>query len=84
MTFVEAVWLPRTKFGTLGTIGSYKPPATPGKFKGAGVGPSPAYSYSASVAEVEVNPETGVVVVPRIWMAHDIGQCINPVRRSGK
>jgi CO/xanthine dehydrogenase Mo-binding subunit len=84
VTFVEAVWLAETKFGTLGTVGSYKPPAAPGKFKGAGVGPSPAYSYSAAVAEVEVNPETGIVVVPRIWMAHDIGQCINPVLAIGQ
>ena len=84
VTFVEAVWLAETKFGTLGTVGSYKPPAAPGKFKGSGVGPSPAYSYSAAVAEVEVNPETGIVVVPRIWMAHDIGQCINPVLAIGQ
>jgi 4-hydroxybenzoyl-CoA reductase subunit alpha len=84
VTYVEAVWLAETKFGTLGTVGSYKPPAAPGKFKGAGVGPSPAYSYSAAVAEVEVNPETGIVVVPRIWMAHDIGQCINPVLALGQ
>lgn len=84
VTFVEAVWLAEAKFGTLGTVGSYKPPAAPGKFKGSGVGPSPAYSYSAAVAEVEVNPETGIVVVPRIWMAHDIGQCINPVVAMGQ
>jgi len=84
VTFVEAVWLAETKFGTIGTVGSYKPPAAPGKFKGSGVGPSPAYSYSAAVAEVEVNPETGIVAVPRIWMAHDIGQCINPVLAIGQ
>ena len=84
MTFVEAVWLAEAKFGTLGTVGSYTPPATPGKFKGSTVGPSPAYSYTAAVAEVEVNPETGIVVVPRIWIAHDIGQCINPVLAIGQ
>jgi 4-hydroxybenzoyl-CoA reductase subunit alpha len=84
MTFVEAVWLAETQFGTLGTVGSYKPAAAPGKFKGSGVGPSPAYSYSAAVAEVEVNPETGIVAVPRIWIAHDIGQCINPVLAIGQ
>jgi 4-hydroxybenzoyl-CoA reductase alpha subunit len=84
VTFVEAVWLAETKFGTLGTVGSYKPAAAPGKFKGSGVGPSPAYSYSAAVAEVGVNPETGIVVVPRVWIAHDIGQCINPVLAIGQ
>jgi 4-hydroxybenzoyl-CoA reductase subunit alpha len=84
LSFVDAVWLAETKFGTLGTVGSYKPPAARGKFKGSGIGPSPAYSYTAAVAEVEVNPETGIVVVPRIWVAHDIGQSINPVLVMGQ
>jgi 4-hydroxybenzoyl-CoA reductase subunit alpha len=84
MSFVDAVWLAETKFGTLGTVGSYKPPAARGKFKGSGIGPSPAYSYTAAVAEVDVNPETGVVTVPRIWIAHDIGQSINPVLVMGQ
>jgi 4-hydroxybenzoyl-CoA reductase subunit alpha len=84
VTFIEAVWLAETKFGTLGTVGSYKPPAAPGKFKGSGIGPSPAFSYTAAVAEVEVNPETGIVVVPRMWIAHDVGQCINPVLVMGQ
>jgi 4-hydroxybenzoyl-CoA reductase alpha subunit len=84
LSFIDAVWLAETKFGTLGTVGSYKPPAARGKFKGSGIGPSPAYSYTAAVAEVEVNPETGIVVVPRIWVAHDIGQSINPVLVMGQ
>src|SRR6266581_4346939 len=29
MSFVDAVWLAEEKFGTLGTTGSYKPPAAP-------------------------------------------------------
>jgi CO/xanthine dehydrogenase Mo-binding subunit len=84
VSFVEAVWLAEEKYGTLGTTGSYKPPAAPGKYKGATIGPSPAFSCTATVAEVEVNPETGIVVVPRIWIAHDIGQAINPVLAIGQ
>jgi 4-hydroxybenzoyl-CoA reductase subunit alpha len=84
VSFVDAVWLAETKYGTLGTVGSYKPPATRGKFKGSGIGPSPAYSYTAAVAEVDVNPETGIVSVPRMWIAHDIGQSINPVLVMGQ
>jgi 4-hydroxybenzoyl-CoA reductase subunit alpha len=84
VSFIDAVWLAEAKFGTLGTVGSYKPPATRGKFKGSGIGPSPAYSYTAMVAEVDVNPETGIVTVPRIWVAHDIGQAINPVLVIGQ
>ncbi|MBC7911972.1 MAG: molybdopterin-dependent oxidoreductase [Pyrinomonadaceae bacterium] len=84
VTFAEAVVLAETKFGTIGTVGSYTPPRSPGKFKGAGVGPSPAYSYSAAVAEVDVDPETGIITVPKIWIGHDIGRSINPVLVLGQ
>jgi 4-hydroxybenzoyl-CoA reductase subunit alpha len=84
VTFAEAVVLAESKYGTIGTVGSYTPPRSPGKFKGAGVGPSPAYSYSAAVIEVDVDPETGIVTVERCWMAHDIGQSINPVLVMGQ
>jgi 4-hydroxybenzoyl-CoA reductase alpha subunit len=84
VTFAEAVVLAESKYGTIGTVGSYVPPRSPGKFKGAGVGPSPAYSYSAAVAEVDVDMETGYVNVPRIWVAHDIGRSINPMLVMGQ
>ncbi|HEX8424103.1 MAG TPA: molybdopterin cofactor-binding domain-containing protein [Pyrinomonadaceae bacterium] len=84
VTFAEAVVLAESKFGTIGTVGSYTPPRSPGRFKGAGVGPSPAYSYSACVAEVDVDEETGLVVVERIWIGHDIGQSINPMLVMGQ
>ena len=84
MPFAEAVQVAEARCGTLGTTGSYTPPKAPGKFKGSGVGPSPAYSYCAAVAEVEVDPETGILVVPRIWMAHDGGQSINPLLVMGQ
>jgi 4-hydroxybenzoyl-CoA reductase alpha subunit len=84
VSFAEAVVLAESKFGTIGTVGSYTPPRSPGKYKGAGVGPSPAYSYSAAVAEVDVDPDTGIVVVERIWIAHDVGKSINPVLVMGQ
>jgi 4-hydroxybenzoyl-CoA reductase subunit alpha len=84
ISFVDAVWLAEEKYGTLGATGSYKPPAAPGKYKGSTIGPSPAFSCTATVAEVEVNPETGIIVVQRIWIAHDIGQAINPVLAVGQ
>src|SRR5213593_4399506 len=84
VSFAAAVVLAESKFGTIGTVGSYSPPPSPGKYKGAGVGPSPAYSYSAAVAEVDVDPSTGIVTVERIWIAHDIGQSINPVLVMGQ
>ena len=78
LSFAEAVVVAESRFGTIGSVGSYAPPKPPGKYRGAGVGPSAAYSYSAAVAEVEVDPETGIVRVPTIWIAHDIGRSINP------
>jgi 4-hydroxybenzoyl-CoA reductase subunit alpha len=84
VSFAEAVVLAESKFGTIGTVGSYAPPKSPGKFKGAGVGPSPAYSYSAAVAEVDVDPDTGIIVVERVWIAHDIGKSINPMLVMGQ
>jgi 4-hydroxybenzoyl-CoA reductase alpha subunit len=84
VSFAEAVVLAETKFGTIGTVGSYTPPRSPARFKGGGVGPSPAYSYSAAVAEVDVDPETGIVTVEKIWMAHDVGKCINPMLVMGQ
>ncbi|HKG58240.1 MAG TPA: molybdopterin cofactor-binding domain-containing protein [Pyrinomonadaceae bacterium] len=84
VSFAEAIVLAESKFGTIGTVGSYTPPRSPGKFKGSGVGPSPAYSYSAAVAEVDVDPDTGIVVVERVWIAHDIGRSINPMLVVGQ
>ncbi|MDQ2856158.1 MAG: molybdopterin-dependent oxidoreductase, partial [Acidobacteriota bacterium] len=84
VSFAEAVVLAESKFGTIGTVGSYSPPRSPGKYKGAGVGPSPAYSYSAAVAEVDVDPATGIITVERVWIAHDIGRSINPVLVMGQ
>jgi CO/xanthine dehydrogenase Mo-binding subunit len=84
MSFVEAVALAEAKFGTLSAVGSYSPPKAPGRYKGAGVGPSPAYSFSACVVETEVDPATGWVHVPKIWIAHDIGRALNPVLARGQ
>ncbi len=84
IAFNEAVVIAESRFGTLGTTGSYIPPRAPGRFRGAGVGPSPTYSYSASVIEVEVDSGTGLYDVKKIWMAHDIGRAINPVLALGQ
>ena len=84
VSFAEAVCLAETAFGTIGTTGSYTPPRSAAKFKGGGVGPSPTYSYSAAVVEVDVDPATGWIHVPRVWIAHDIGRSLNPVLVRGQ
>jgi 4-hydroxybenzoyl-CoA reductase subunit alpha len=84
MTFQEAVCAAEADNGTIGTTGSYTPPKSPARFKGGGVGPTPTYSYTASVVEVEVDPETGWITVPRVWIAHDIGRALNPALARGQ
>jgi 4-hydroxybenzoyl-CoA reductase subunit alpha len=84
VTFQEAVILAEAEFGTLGTTGSYTPPRSPARYKGGGVGPSPTYSYTACVVEVDVDPVTGWIHVPKVWIAHDIGRALNPVLARGQ
>jgi 4-hydroxybenzoyl-CoA reductase subunit alpha len=84
LTFQDAVIATEARFGTLATTGSYIPPRSPGRYRGAGVGPSPAYSYSAAVVEVEVDPETGLWNPVHVWIAHDIGRSLNPVLVLGQ
>ena len=84
MDFAEAVVLAEARHGTLGSTGSYTPPRSPGRYKGAGVGPSPTYSYSACALELEVDPDTGWVKIHQIWIAHDVGKAINPLLAIGQ
>lgn len=84
MSFAEAVQRAEGAGGTVGTVGSYRAPPPPARYKGGGVGPSPAYSYSAAVVEVEADESTGIVRPVKIWVAHDIGRSLNPVAVRGQ
>ncbi len=85
MPFEQAVQLAESRFGALVAAGSYTPPeGIHGDYKGAGVGPSPAYSYSTCVAQVAIDEETGELAVEKLWLAHDVGQSINPLLVAGQ
>ena len=85
LPYVKVVQLTEARYGALVASGSYAPPEDMhGDYKGAGVGPSPAYSYSACVAQVAVDIETGEMVVEKLWLAHDVGQSINPLLVAGQ
>ncbi len=84
LDFAEAVVLAEAKYGTLGSTGSYTPPKSAAKYKGAGVGPSATYSYSACALELTVDEETGIIRVEKIWIAHDVGKPINPLLAIGQ
>jgi 4-hydroxybenzoyl-CoA reductase subunit alpha len=77
MSFAQAVVYAEATHGTIATTGSYTPPQSPGRYRGAGVGPTPTYSYSACVVELSADEETGAIAARKIWIAHDIGQAIN-------
>jgi 4-hydroxybenzoyl-CoA reductase subunit alpha len=84
LTFTEAVVLAESEFGTLGATGSYAPPRSVARWKGAGVGPSPTYSYSAAAVEILADRETGIIRVEKVWIAHDIGRALNPMLVVGQ
>jgi len=84
VAFVDAVVLAESEFGILGAGGSYKPPRSVAKWKGAGVGPTPTYSYSACVVELSADRETGIVRIDKVWIAHDVGKSINPLLVIGQ
>jgi CO/xanthine dehydrogenase Mo-binding subunit len=84
LSFPEAVVLAEAEHGTLGAVGSYTPPRSVARWKGAGVGPTPTYSYSACVVELSADSETGLVRVDKVWIAHDVGRSINPLLVIGQ
>jgi 4-hydroxybenzoyl-CoA reductase subunit alpha len=85
MTAAEAFVAAESKFGTLGSVGSYNTPKdVHGAYRGGTIGASPAYSFTAHLADVAVDVETGVVEVKKIWVAHDCGRAINPVLVEGQ
>ena len=85
MPIREAFHLAEAKFGTLGSTGWYNTPKdVHGEYRGGTIGASPAYSFTAHVAEVEVDVDTGMVDVKKIWIAHDCGRALNPVLVEGQ
>ncbi|MCL5961072.1 MAG: 4-hydroxybenzoyl-CoA reductase subunit alpha [Chloroflexi bacterium] len=64
--------------GPLVGSGAYTPPKLGGTYKGAAVGTSPAYSFAAQISEVDVDEDTGQVMVTKVYDVHDCGTVINP------
>jgi 4-hydroxybenzoyl-CoA reductase subunit alpha len=74
----EAFQWAEAEHGLLGEVGNYNTPKDRhGAYRGGTIGASPAYSFTAHVAEVEVDPDTGVVEVKHIWVAHDCGRALS-------
>lgn len=84
VSWKEAVRIAEAAVGTLGSTGSYRPPKAHRSFRRNPIGPSPAYSFTAAVAEVNVDIESGIVAVDRVWCAHDLGRVLNPTIAEGQ
>ncbi len=84
MSVKDAFQAAEAQHGTLGSVGWYQSPKLGGDYRGGTIGASPAYSFTAHVAEVDCDPETGVVNVTDIWVAHDCGRALNPVNVEGQ
>ena len=79
ITLAEAFEMAETDHGLLAAVGNYDTPRDRhGAYRGGTIGASPAYSFTAHVAEVDVDPETGVVTVTKVWVAHDCGKALSP------
>jgi 4-hydroxybenzoyl-CoA reductase alpha subunit len=84
MTVKEAFQAAESRHGTLGSVGWYQSPKLGGDYRGGTIGASPAYSFTAHAAEVDCDPETGVVKVVKLWVAHDCGRALSPVAVEGQ
>ena len=86
LSYKDVVTLALQPAGTLSVTGSWSTPRETqgGKFRGAAVGTSAGYSYAAQVVEVEVDEDTGMVRVVKVWVAHDCGRAINPLAVEGQ
>jgi CO/xanthine dehydrogenase Mo-binding subunit len=76
---VEAFQMAEAHEGLLAAVGNYDTPRDRhGSYRGGTIGASPAYSFTAHVVELEVDPETGVITVDKVWVAHDCGKALSP------
>jgi 4-hydroxybenzoyl-CoA reductase subunit alpha len=74
----EAFCWAEADHGLLGEVGNYNTPKDRhGDYRGGTIGASPAYSFTAQIADVDVDPDTGVVTVNDIWIAHDCGRALS-------
>ncbi len=84
VSFEEALRKAMEESGALVASGAYRSPKLGGSFKGARAGTAPAYSFAAYVAEVDVDVETGVYGVSRVWAAFDCGRALNRLAVEGQ
>ena len=45
---------------------------------------SAAYTWACQIAEVDVDTDTGIVRLTKVWSTHDVGKVINPIGIEGQ
>jgi 4-hydroxybenzoyl-CoA reductase subunit alpha len=86
LPYAEIVAAALAEGGTITARGSFTVPKEyqGGKQRGGAVGSTMGFSYAAQVVEVEVDEDTGMVRVEKVWVAHDCGFAINPLAVEGQ
>ncbi|MCI4328766.1 MAG: xanthine dehydrogenase family protein molybdopterin-binding subunit, partial [Thermoplasmata archaeon] len=84
ISYIDALHAAMERSGALIASGAYTSPPMGGDFKGARAGTAPAYSFAAYVAEVDVDVETGIYKVEKVWAAFDCGRALNRLAVEGQ
>ncbi|MCI4333384.1 MAG: xanthine dehydrogenase family protein molybdopterin-binding subunit [Thermoplasmata archaeon] len=84
ISYIDALHAAMERSGALLASGAYTSPPMGGDFKGARAGTAPAYSFAAYVAEVDVDVETGIYKVEKVWAAFDCGRALNRLAVEGQ
>jgi 4-hydroxybenzoyl-CoA reductase subunit alpha len=84
LSYLEALHAAMERSGALIASGAYTSPPMGGDFKGARAGTAPAYSFAAYVAQLDVDVETGMYHVEKVWAAFDCGRALNRLAVEGQ
>jgi 4-hydroxybenzoyl-CoA reductase subunit alpha len=84
VSYLAALHAAMEQTGALLATGAYTSPPMGGDFKGARAGTAPAYSFAAYVAQVDVDVETGIYRVEKVWAAFDCGRALNRLAVEGQ
>ena len=86
LSFREVAGAALAQGGSITVKGTFTVPVEyqGGKHRGGAVGSTMALSYAAQVVEVEVDSDTGMVRIVKVWVAHDCGRAINPLSVEGQ
>ena len=84
LPLAKAFQLAEATHGTLGATGGYRTQMRGGDYRGGTIGSSPAYSCTAHLADVEVDEETGRIIIHKSGAHMVTSKALNPVLVEGQ